>query len=47
LSFLFLTCSTYGQVEPFGDPFGATSCAVLEAFTSDELAQRSLDDLAT
>ena len=47
LSFLFLTFSTYGQVEPFGDPFGATSCAVLEEFTTDELAQRSLDALAT
>jgi len=47
LSFLFLTFSTYGQVDPFGDPFGATSCAVLEEFTTDELAQQSLDDLAT
>jgi len=46
LSFLFLTFSTYGQVEPFGDPFGATSCAILEEFTTDELAERSLDDLA-
>jgi transposase len=47
LSFLFLTFSTYGQVEPFGDPFGATSCAVLEEFTTDELAARALDTLAT
>jgi transposase len=47
LSFLFLTFSTYGQVDPFGDPFGATSCAVLEEFTTDELALHSLDDLAT
>jgi Transposase IS116/IS110/IS902 family/Transposase len=47
LSFLFLTFSTYGQVEPFGDPFGATSCAVLEEFTTDELAQQELSDLAT
>jgi transposase len=46
LSFLFLTFSTYGQVEPFGDPFGATSCAVLEEFTTDELAQQELSDLA-
>jgi len=46
LSFLFLTFSTHGQIEPFGDPFGATSCAVLEEFTTDELAQQSLDDLA-
>lgn len=47
LSFLFLTFSTYGQVEPFGDPFGATSCALLEELTTDELAERPLDALAT
>jgi transposase len=47
LSFLFLTFSSYGQVAPFGDPFGATSCAVLEELTTEELAQLSLDDLAT
>jgi transposase len=46
LSFLFLTFSSFGQVEPFGDPFGATSCAVLEEFTTDELAQQQLSDLA-
>ena len=45
LSFLFLTFSSFGQVDPFGDPFGATSCAILEAFTTDELAQQPLDDL--
>lgn len=47
LSFLFLTFSAYGQVAPFGDPFGATSCAILEEFSCEELAQRSLDDLAS
>src|SRR5215207_1855209 len=47
LSFLFLSFSSYGQVAPFGDPFGATSCAVLEEFTSEELAQLSLDALVT
>jgi len=47
LSFLFLTFSSYGQLAPFGDPFGATSCAVLEEFTTEDLAQQSLDDLAT
>jgi transposase len=46
LSFLLLTFSTYGQLEPFGDPFGATRCAVLEEFTTDELAQQELTDLA-
>lgn len=47
LSFLFLTFSSYGQVAPFGDPFGATSCAILEEFSTEDLAQRSLDALAT
>jgi transposase len=46
LSFLFLTFSTYGQIAPFGDPFGATSSAVLEEFTTEELAQQELSDLA-
>ena len=46
LSFLFLTFSTYGQVAPFGDPFGATSSAVLDEFTTEELAQQSLEELA-
>jgi transposase len=46
LSFLFLSCSSFGQVSPFGDPFGATSCAVLEDVTTEELAQQSLDELA-
>jgi transposase len=46
LSFLFLTFSTYGQIAPFGDPFGATSSAVLEEFTTEELVQQSLSDLA-
>jgi len=46
LSFLFLTFSTYGQIAPFGDPFGATSSAVLEEFTTEELAQQELSELA-
>jgi len=46
LSFLFLTFSTYGQIAPFGDPFGATSSALLDEFTTEELAQQSLYDLA-
>ena len=47
LSFLFLTFSTYGQIAPFGDPFGATSTAVLDEFTTEELAQQELADLAS
>jgi transposase len=47
LSFLFLTFSTYGQIAPFGDPFGATSSAVLDEFTTEELAQQSLEELAS
>jgi Transposase IS116/IS110/IS902 family/Transposase len=47
LSFLFLTFSTYGQIAPFGDPFGATSSAVLDEFTTEELAQQGLSDLAS
>jgi transposase len=46
LSFLFLTFSSFGQVQPFGDPFGATSSAVLSELTTEELAQQSLAELA-
>jgi transposase len=46
LSFLFLKFSAFSQEEPFGDPFGATSLAVLEQFSIEDLAQMSLDDLA-
>lgn len=46
LSFLFLTFSSFGQVQPFGDPFGATSSAVLSALTTEDLAQQSLEELA-
>jgi hypothetical protein len=46
LSFLFLTFSSYGQIAPFGDPFGATSSAVLDEFTTEELAQQTLEELA-
>jgi Transposase IS116/IS110/IS902 family len=47
LSFLFLKFSAFGQLEPCGDPFGATSLAVLEQFTTEEVAQMSVDELAT
>ena len=45
-SFLFLSCSSFGQVSPFGDPFGVTRCAVLEDVTTEELARPSLEDLS-
>ena len=46
LSFLFLKFSSFSHSQPFGDPFGATSSAVLEEFTTEELAQTPLQDLA-
>lgn len=45
LSFLYLSFSGFGQASPFSDPFGATSSAVLEEFTTEELAQQSLEEL--
>jgi hypothetical protein len=45
LSFLFLKFSSFSQAQPFGDPFGATSSALLEEFTTEELAQTPLQDL--
>jgi transposase len=46
LSVLFLKFSAFAQQEPFGDPFGATSLAVLETFSTEELAQTALAELA-
>jgi transposase len=46
LTFLVLKFSGFGQLQPFTDPFGATSCAVLEQFTTEELAQADLAALA-
>jgi transposase len=46
LSLLFLQFSGFCQSAPFGDPFGATSCAVLEEFTTEELAQMEVGELA-
>ena len=47
LSMLFLKFSAFSASAAFGDPFGATSLAVLESFTTEELAQTSLDELAS
>jgi hypothetical protein len=46
LGLLFLSFSEFGAVAPFKDPFGATSQAVLEAFSLDELAAKPLEELA-
>lgn len=46
LTFLFLRFSGFSQAEPFHDPFGATSCAVLDEFTTEELADTPLETLA-
>ena len=47
LSVLFLKFSAFGEAEAFGDAFGTTSLAVLETFTTEELAQTALDELAS
>lgn len=46
LTFLFLRFSAFGQVDPFGDSFGATSSALLEEFTTEELIEKPLEELA-
>jgi transposase len=46
LSLLFVQFSGFSQEEPFGDAFGTTCQATLEQFSTEELAQTSLEDLA-
>lgn len=46
LTFLFLKFSAFSQVEPFADPFGATSSALLEELTTEELVQTPIEELA-
>jgi transposase len=46
LSFLWLKFSAFGQEEPFGDPFGATSSLVLDQYAVEDLVQWPVDDLA-
>jgi transposase len=46
LTFLFLKFSGFCQASPFKDSFGATSQAVLEDFTTEELARAPLEELA-
>jgi len=45
LTMLFLPFSGFVQSHAFGDPFGPTSWALLEEFTTEELARASIDDL--
>lgn len=45
LGLLFLAFSEFGAAAPFKDPFGATSQAVLEEFSLDELAIKPLEEL--
>jgi Transposase len=47
LTMLFLPFSGFVQSHVFGDPFSPTSWAVLEAFTTDELARTPIEDLVT
>lgn len=46
LGLLFLAFSEFGAAAPFTDSFGATSQAVLEEFSLDELATKPLEELA-
>lgn len=46
LGLLFLAFSEFGSTLPLKDPFGATSQAVLEEFSLDELAAKPLDELS-
>ncbi len=46
LGLLFLAFSEFGTAAPFKDPFGATSQAVLDEFTLDELATKPLEELS-
>jgi len=47
LGLLFLAFSEFGTAAPFKDPFGATSQAVLEELSLDELATKPLEELTT
>ncbi len=47
LSLLFLPFSAFVQRAPFGDAFSATSQAVLDEFTTEDLAHAELPDLVT
>jgi transposase len=46
LNLLFVQFSGFSQEKPFSDTFGPTSQALLEQFSTEEIAQASLEDLA-
>jgi hypothetical protein len=46
LALLFLPFSAFSQEAPFDDLFSPTSLGILETFTTEDLAQTSLEDLA-
>lgn len=46
LSVLFLQFSGFCQTDAFSDHFGVTSCALLEEFTTEEVAQTPVGELA-
>jgi transposase len=45
LTMLFLPFSGFGQAHALGDPFGPTGIALLEEFTTAQIAEMELDDL--
>jgi len=47
LTFLFLKFSAFSQAEPFADSFGVTSSALLDEYTTEELIQTPLEELAS
>lgn len=47
MNLLFVQFSGFNQEKPFGDTFGTTCQALLEQFSTEELAQASIEDLAT
>jgi hypothetical protein len=46
LSMLFLPFSGFGQAHAFADPFGASSLAILQSYTTEELAGAPVEELA-
>ncbi len=45
LTFLFLKFSAFSQLESFSDPFGVTSSALLEEYTTEQIVEMSLEEL--